>query len=399
MTTTTAQPPSPSYAERPGVLAARMPGAPYLALGLAVPAGFAVDPHDGAGTAHVTEHLAARRAQYAVRGAPGISAFTRCHSTVFQTEALVPQAADAFRALAALLPHGTTDAWYDADALAQERRAVRHELEVSAVQPTWHIGAAVAAALAPGTGLAAEHDATAATIDRVGRTHVDGLLGTAYRPGLVTLTVVGDLPEEELAERAAAALAGPPEPARAPEPTPPGADRPRRGHGAPPEAYGVSFLLPGPAEAPVDPWASHVLEALVSPRAPLAAAVRGSSGSAPIAQSVLKCRNGWLASMVWAGGPDDTGALAGAVDRQRRGDGTWAVESAARGYAQARASFLVPTQVRDALIAQAEGTGPRVQEVTGTPYDRERASTLVHAVLGGAKAWRLRGGVAEVIDG
>ena len=363
-----------------GVLAARLPGARYLALGLVVPTGFALDAVGGAGSAHVAEHVATRRGAAAVEAPPALAAFTRCHATVFTTEALPEQAADAFGALAAVV----TDAPVQTQVLDQERTAVRHELEVTAAEPTWRIGAAVAALLAPETGLAAEHAATVANIGSLSPAQVDGVLRDGYRPDRAVLAVVGDLAPDELL--ALAADAGFPTDESTSD-TSPAVRVPSPGEDPDlPEAFGVSFLLPGPATGPVPPWASAVLGGLVNPRGPVASAVNAP----PLAHSVMKCRYGWLASVVWPGAarpvPVDPG------NRQAL------VAAARKAHLSVHDGLLVPTQVRDALVAQAEGTEACLAARLRPEFDEAAADDLARRLISAPNWWRLRAGRAELLE-
>ncbi|MET8298874.1 insulinase family protein [Streptomyces sp. NPDC005180] len=365
-----------------GVRAVPLRGTPLVSLGLALPTGFACDPPDAPGAAHLCEHAALAAVPSDLLGSLPVTAVTGCHHTTFTVDVPAEECDTALRALAALV---RPDPAALERAARQERPVVALELAMSARSSG--IGAAVAARLAPHIGPGHASAATPATVGDVPFAAVLDHGHTAYTPHAAVLAMAGAITPAHL-DRAAGLFPGAddrpplrtavPGPATTPEPV-----------------WGIAALRSPHAE-PRAPWADLVEEALVRPGSPTDALAR-VQGATPVGSTVLRCHHGDLLLAAYRNDTDSArnaeeaaAALHSAVLTEANLDKLVAgsVQVAARSHTTRRSRLRLPWEARDALLAHATGLGAQWEDLH-QPFDRPAATAQVASTLHASVPWAL----------
>ncbi|MEU6918650.1 insulinase family protein [Streptomyces olindensis] len=372
-----------------------LPDAEYVALGLVVPVGFADDPSHAPGAAHLCEHLALRAARLDSPDSPVVSAVTLSHTTVFRTET-VPAAAD--EALRALLRIARPEPGFPGSGtFTQERSVVALELSMTAASPMRSLGARVAGMLAPGTGLAREHDATPASVTSLPEDVVVPFLHRHYQLSRAALVVAGKGASDvlnTLAEEGDPGAAAFPSPARRAVP------EDRRARGRLPY-WGVAVPLPAAGERPA--WYLSLVDAVLRPGGPVNRLAR-SLEVPQVGTAVLTSPLGGLAVSAHRPPPDPDhadrtasalrGGLAEEADAGRTAPAT--LSHAARAHAAARSRLTDPAHARDALLADVQGLGP-TWDSWAEDMEPSAAAALLADLLRDAVPWQLAGGTASAV--
>jgi hypothetical protein len=235
-----------------------MPGAHTVGACLQIAAGSGADPARPWGTAHLSEHI---RIAAAAGSGLHITGRTGNAETTFTMAGLAEQSLPIARTLARILDPGVT---VDPSVFEAERAAVILESRAETANPMLLLGPAAAEAAVPGQGLSDAARATADTLGRITRAHVDDFTREHYRPGAAVLSLAGPLPvggalRETISEALPSGAAGP----------------------SPPDGGGAG---PSPIELPAELDGTPVLTVPVA-------------GPAPFSRSVART----LADAVWAG--------------------------------------------------------------------------------------------------
>jgi len=363
--------------------AVRLPGAGYVALGLAVPAGFATDPAGAPGTAHLCEHLAIRVGAGAVPDAPVIAGRTNCHATLFTGEALPGDLERAVSAFAAMLSDPPE---FPPGAIEQERDAIGIELDFAAGMRLSAVGAAVCATLAPSTGLGAEHAANRQNLHRIEAHHIGEFWARHYRADRATLVAAGDLDParlDELADHAGLCRNREPPPHRHDEPPP---------TGPVPEAdvWGVAFLLTGAEVSDAAGWTPAV-------EATLTGIVKTASCGPPTGTATLRCHTDWITLGAWRGQPSQPGLTELATHLRNAATKPLTINRIRHHDLAHRGKLCVPTAARDALLAQATGTGPTWPRLSDE-LDPFAATQLTQTLLTHPTWWHLHNGHVDILN-
>lgn len=366
-----------------GVRAVPFQGTPLVSLGLALPTGFACDPPDSPGAAHLCEHAALAAVPAGLLGSLPVTAVTGCHHTTFTVDVPAEECDAALRALAALVRPEPAAL---ERAARQERPVVALELAMSARSSG--IGAAVAARLAPHTGPGHASTATPATIGEVPFPAVFAHARTAYTPRAAVLVMAGAITPAHL-DLAAGLFPGGADhrPEQINVPNPATATDPVWGIAAPRPAHGPGSRAP---------WVDLLEEALVRPGAPTDALAR-AQGATPVGSTVLRCHHGDLLLAAYRNDTDcartpleSAAALHSTVltdvnlDKLVAG----AVQVAARSHTTRRSRLRLPWEARDALLAHATGLGSP-WEALHQPFDRPAATTQAASTLHASVPWAL----------
>ncbi|CAL9620886.1 hypothetical protein SUDANB99_05817 [Streptomyces sp. enrichment culture] len=364
-----------------GVRAVVLPDAPHVSIGLAVPVGFALDPVGAPGLAHVCEHAVPAAVPHAVMGSFAIAAVTSCHHTTFVADVMPEEVGAALRAFAALT---RPDPARLRRAVERERPVVALELSMTAGAAGHGVGAAVAELLVPQTGLGRELDATPDTVREVSPEGVLSHVEEHYGARSATLVLAGPVTGHHLDTGLELFPGGPPRPeadappARAPGPVP---------------AWGIAHTH-GPRHADPRPaWQDCLDEALIRPGSPADRLAR-SMAATPLGAMALRCPRGDLVLSAYRGeggtrnGAEAAAALRDALlsEEHRPKVVSTAVAAAAQGYAARRSRMDLPWHVRDALLAEATGTGPRWEQWT-EPYDQALATKTAESLLDRMTPW------------
>lgn len=369
-----------------GVRAVPLHGALHISFGLAVPTGFACDPPGGAGAAHVCEHAVMAAAPPNLLGSLPVAAVTSCHHTTFTVDVPADEFNTALRAFAAIV---RPDPALLERAVEQERRVVALELAMG-----WQsggLGAAVAAHLAPQTGLGRERAATPHNVEKVPYADVLACAQTFYTPQAATLVLAGAVSSSQLDQ---AALLFPGGEADQPAPALPLATGPDTAS-EPATAWGIAVTRPPRGERPQAAWPDCLDEALIRPGSQADRLAR-SQGATPVGSAALRCPRGDLLLSAYrspetgAQGPEAAACLHTAMLEEENLEKlvTTAVQSAARAHTARMSRVHLPWEARDVLLGHATGTGAS-WEHWQQPYDNRAALDDAATTLRNSVAWSL----------
>ncbi|MFF3068828.1 insulinase family protein [Kitasatospora sp. NPDC057936] len=367
-----------------GVHAVDLPSAKHVAIGLAIPVGFADDPPEAPGATHLSEHVALALAPFVSVAVPTVTATTHCHSTTFTTEVLPGELAATLQLFAAIaqppLQHlqGMVD---------QEKPVVGLELTMNHTT-TGRIAAFVADRILPATGFGRAHEAGPEEISRLTAEQINHHLTDHYRRDTAALVLAGPLSTTDLTlatRHFPVGTAPVPRPARATSPDAALATA------ISPTHWGVAQRA-SPYQADGPAWLSDLEDALIRPGGPADRLARSQAAST-LGALAARCPHGNL--LISAYTHDLTHKtpaqaaeeLAGAL---RRTDPAsylpQTLQHAARSHQARRGLLALPWHARNALIAEATGTGP-VWNSWEHEFDKVAATAIAASALTHSEAW------------
>lgn len=304
-----------------------LPVAHTLGACLQVSSGAANDPPAPWGTAHVTEHvrIAAAHGPFHLFGTTGNSTMT------FSLTALPSDAVHAARTLAALLSAAPVpDATF-----AAEVEAARVEARAAESRPLLRLGAAVAEAVLPGSGMSAAVLGDHTALGRVTPTDVDSYSARYLRPHRSRLAIAGPgLPADEIR----AVLSELENPSRTADAVPV------------PASIEVDASLNGVVGLALsaDPWDAATHE----PQVAMVESALSRAGLPPTGRGTIHAGTAAVRVLCWQNDPDPA-AIRAAVDAPR--SGPLAAHDVAR---RQQTAFAAHSPLGRAQSALAEATRP-----------------------------------------
>lgn len=366
-----------------GVRAARLPEASHVSIGLAIPAGFALDAAGAAGTAHLCEHAVLASLPHDVLGSLPIAAVTACHHTTFVADVLPDELDTALRVFAAIAQPDTTRL---ESAVRHERPVVALELSMAATATGRGLGAAVADRLVPDTGLGRELDATPVTVESVPYSEVLACVERHYTPQAATLVLAGPVTQAHLSR----GLELFPGPSLNGAPAILLSAAPKADVAA---AWGIAHSYPPRQSDPRPAWQDCMDEALTRPGSP-ADRYAKAQGATPFGAAIMRCPLGDLVLSAYRSPDPKTSGIEAASrlrqtmlsEEELQKTASAAARSAALIHATRRSRLRRPWHVRDALLADITGTGPRWEQ-WADPYDQALAEEAAAAALLRTQPW------------